>query len=149
MTVLNPQPLYPQLRRLNLQTINACPPLDSLFILIILVRIAPSQRITHSLLHHFTPSEQITPSELHPPWQANSYNILPPLKNLAQKDVRDLSCIFLKNPNIAAPLLHHFTPLGRPTLTSFYPLKLTLFQRPHLKNGSLEPTTSAPSVASP
>ena len=110
MAVLNPQPLHPQLRRLNLQTINACPPLDSLFILIILVRIAPTQQITPSLLHHFTPSEQITPSELQPPlagqllqhftpskklpphsytilpppppWQPNSYIILPPLYKL-------------------------------------------------------------------
>ena len=84
------------------------------------------------LLHHFTPSEQITPSFLHhftllaaqllhnftplwtnypltltplyPPWQPNSYIILPP-------------------GQITPSLLHHFTPLGSPTLTSFYPLR--------------------------
>ena len=39
----------------------------------------------------------------------HSYTIYPPWKpNAAQKDGRVLSCIFLKNPPIAAPLLHHF-----------------------------------------
>ena len=47
-----------------------------------LVRIAPSQRITPSLLHRFTPSEQITPSLLH----------------------------LFTPPPLAAQLLHHFTP---------------------------------------
>ena len=110
LPVLNSQPLYPQLRRLNLQTINACPTLDCLYIWIILVRIAPSQKFTPSLLNRFTPSEQNTPSLLHhftplgsstlssfyplwinypltltpiyPPWQPNSYIILPPLNKL-------------------------------------------------------------------
>ena len=72
-------------------------------------------------------------SELHLPKKSshcspNLMSFYPPWKpNAARKDVRVLSCIFLKNPPIAAPPLHHLTPLGSPTLTSFYPLKLTLF----------------------
>ena len=69
---------------------------------------------TPLLLHHFTPLGRPKKSKsgglicLLPPY---SYTILPPWKpNAAQKDVRVLSCIFLKNPPIAAPLLHHFTP---------------------------------------
>ena len=39
----------------------------------------------------------------------HSYTTLTPWKpNAAQKNVRVLSCIFLKNPPIAAQLLHHF-----------------------------------------
>ena len=103
----------------------------------------PSEQITTSLLHHltplaaqlfhnFAPSEQITPSLIHnftpfgspthtsfyplwtnypltltpfyPPWKPNSYLIL------------------LPPGQITPSLLHHFTPLGSPTLTSFYPL---------------------------
>ena len=62
LPVLNPQPLYPQLRRPNPQAINAFPTLDGLYKWIIVVRIAPSQQIKPSLLHRFIHSEQITPS---------------------------------------------------------------------------------------
>ena len=117
LPVLNPQTLYPQLRRLILQTIDACPTLDGLYIQIIIVRIAPSQQITpHSyivlpplaaqLLHHFTASKQITP---------HSYTILAPL-------AAQLLHHFTPSEQITPSLLHHFTPLGSPTLTSFYPL---------------------------
>ena len=47
----------------------------------------------------------------------HSYTISPPppwKPNAAQKDVRVLSCIFLKNPPIAAPLSH---PFGRKNST--------------------------------
>ena len=37
----------------------------------------------------------------------------------AQKDVRVFSCIFLKNPSFAAPLLHHFGGGTRPGHFSF------------------------------
>ena len=40
----------------------------------------------------------LTLTPFYPPWKPNA----------AQKDVRVLSCIFLKIPPIAAPLLHHF-----------------------------------------
>ena len=92
MPVSNPQPLYPQLRRRNLQIINACPTLDSLFIRLKLVRIAPSHQITLSVLHHFTPLIKLPP---------HSYTILPPW---------------------AAQLLAYFTPLWTKyplTLTPF------------------------------
>ena len=91
----------------------------------------PSEQITPTLLHQFTPLDR--PKRCKngglicrlPP---HSYTILPPWKpNAAQKDVRILSCIFLKNPPLAAPLLHHFTPLGSPTFTTFYPSILHYF----------------------
>ena len=66
----------------------------------------------------------------------HSYTILPPLEAQCSPK-RVLSCIFLKNPPIAAPLLRNFTPWqpnsyiillppppGSPTLTSFNPLNL-------------------------
>ena len=129
---MNPQPLYPQLRRLILQTIKACPTLGGLYIWIILVRIAPSQQITPSLLHRFTPQNKLP---------HHSYTILPPLA--AQPLHHFTPSEQKKNPHsytilspLAAQLLHHFTPseqitpsllqhftlLGSPTLTSFYPL---------------------------
>ena len=58
----------------------------------------------------------LTLTPFYPPWKPNA----------AQIDKRVLKCIFLKNPPIADPLLRHFTPLGSPTLTSFYPLNLTV-----------------------
>ena len=77
----------------------------------------PSEKVTPSILHQFTPSPPplaaqlllhftlseeatLTLTPFYPPWKPNA----------AQKDLRVLSCIFLKNPPIADPLLHHFTP---------------------------------------
>ena len=63
---------------------------------------------------------------LTPFWAAWASNIGP---DADQKDVQVLSYIFLKNPPIAAPLLHHFTPSEKITpltLTPFYPLQPTL-----------------------
>ena len=106
LPVLKPQPLYPQLRCLILQTIKACTTLDSLYIWIILVRNAPSQQITPSPLHRFTPSEQITPSLLH--------HFTP----LGSPILTSFYPLWTSYP----PLLHHFIPLGSPTFASIYPL---------------------------
>ena len=68
--------------------------------------------ITPELLHRFTHlTDQkvvragglfvfypLTLTPFYPRWKPNA----------AQKDVRVLSCIFLENPAIAAPLLRHF-----------------------------------------
>ena len=84
------------------------------------------------LLHHFTPSEEITPSFLHLfttldcPTITSFYPLLNKL----------LSHSYTNLPSLADQLLHHFSPsgqitpsllhqfnlLGSPTLTSFYPL---------------------------
>ena len=71
------------------------------------------------LLHHFNPSEQISPSFLHhfTPLPANYCIILSPLKKLPPH-----SYTFL--PPLTAQLLHLFTPFWtnyRLTLTPFYP----------------------------
>ena len=57
LPVLNPQPLYPQLRRLILQTINKLP--------------------THSYIA-LPPQNKLPPlTPFYPPWQPNSYIIYP------------------------------------------------------------------------
>ena len=72
------------------------------------------------LLHHFTPSEQITPSLLQhfaPPWQSNFNIILPALDKLPPHSYTIL-------PHLAAQLLADFFPLWTNyplTLTPFYP----------------------------
>ena len=103
---LTPTPFYSYWQP---NSYNIFPPLDNI----------PPHSYTNlpplaaQLLHHFTPmtDQKRSKSEglfclLHP----HSYTILPPWKpNAAQKDVRVSSCIFLKNPPIAAPLLRQFT----------------------------------------
>ena len=88
----------------------------------------PLRKITPSLLHHFTPlgrptltsfhplwtNNPLTLTPFYPPWQSNSYIIL----HLGSP----APTIFYPSENTTPSLLHHFTPLGRPTLTSFYPL---------------------------
>ena len=86
LPVLNPQPLYPQLRRLILETIKACPTLDGLYIWIILVRIAP-----------ISTNYPLTLTSFYPPWNPNSYIILPPLNKLTPHSYTNLS-------PLAAPL---------------------------------------------
>ena len=68
--------------------------------------ILPPPPLASQLLHHFTPSEQITPY---------SYTILPPWA------VRLLHH-FTPSEQITPSLLHHFTPLGSSSLSSCYPL---------------------------
>ena len=53
----------------------------------------------------------LTLAPFYPPWNPNA----------AQKDVRVLSYNFLKNPLIAAPLLHHFPALAAQLLHHFIP----------------------------
>ena len=101
------------------------------------------------LLHHFTPSQQITPNSyttyprwqlnscliicpvnklpphsytVLPPWELNSYIILPPYKKITPWTNHHYSYTIL--PPLAAQLLHHFTPSQQitPTLTQLYPL---------------------------
>ena len=62
-------------------------------------------------------------------WQPNNYIILPPLKklpphsyNILTPSAAQLSPQFTNSGQINPSLLHHFTPLGSPALTSFYPL---------------------------
>ena len=81
------------------------------------------------LLPHFISSEQITPlilATLNPPWQPSCYIFLPPLSKLTPHSYTIFSP-WQPNSYIVLPLwtmypsfLHHFTPLGSPTLTSFY-----------------------------
>ena len=92
MPVLSPQPLYPQLRCLNLQTINDCPTLDMLFTWIILVKIAPFQQITPSLLHYFVPLGSSTLSSFYPALDKLFFH----------------SCTIITP--LAAQLLHQFIP---------------------------------------
>ena len=85
-------------------------------------------------LHHFTPSEQISPSLLHhftslgSPTLSSFYAIwtnypsllhhfTPPPPLAAQ-----LLPHFTPSGQISPSLLHHFTPLGSPPLSSFYAL---------------------------
>ena len=124
LPVLNPQPLYPQLRRLILQTIKACPTLDGLYIWIKLVRIAPSQQITPHSYIFLPPHNKLPP---------HSYNNLPPL-------AAQLLHHFNPSEQITPSLLDHFVPLGSPTIISFYhlwtnyPLTLTKFYPPWQPN---------------
>ena len=118
-------PLYPPWQTnsyINLPPLNKLPP-HSYTILPplaaqLLHEFTPSEQITPSLLHHFTPLGSPTLTSFYPlwtnypltltpfyhPWQPNSYIILPP------------------SGQITPSLLHLFTPLGSPTLTSIYPL---------------------------
>ena len=152
LLVLNPQPLYPQLVLLILQTINACPTPYGRYIWIKFVRIAPSQQITPSLLHHFTPSNLITTQTLtpfypigspalsssYPLWtkNPNSYTALPTL-------AAQILPHFAPSEQTARSLVHHFTPLGSSTLYSFYslwtnyPLTLTPFNTPWQLNSKI------------
>ena len=106
LPVLNSQPLYPQLCRINLQTINACPTLDSLYLWIILSELPPLKKLPpHSDLI-IPPQNKLPPHSytIFPPWQPNSYTILPHLKKLPPHSYTILS-----------------PPHGSPTLTSFSP----------------------------
>ena len=105
LPVLNPQPLYPQLCRLILQTIEACPTLNGLYIWIILVRIARSQQINPHSYNVLPPQ-----NKLHP----HSYTILTPLE-------AQLLHHLTPSEQITPSLLQHFPP-GSPTLTSLNPL---------------------------
>ena len=74
------------------------------------------------LLPHLTPLEPVytlTLTTIHPPWQFSSYLILPPLNELPNHSYTILPSFELKFPKkihpIAAPPLHHFTPLSEKT----------------------------------
>ena len=102
----------------------------------------PSEQINPPLLQHFThlgsptftsfypllTKYPLNLTPFYPPWQPNSYIIKPPL------DILPPYCYTILPP-LAAQILAHvtpsgqinpsllqFTPLGSPTLTSFYPL---------------------------
>ena len=139
LPVFNPQPLYPQLRRLILQTITASPTLDGLYRWIILVR------ITH--LNKLPPHSYIVlpPQNKLPP---HSYTALPPL-------AAQLLHHFTPSEQITPSLLQPFTPLGSPTLTSLntlwknYPLTLTPFYPPWHPNSYIILTTQSYIVLAP
>ena len=109
----------------------------------------PSEQITPSLLHNFTPppwqpNSYIILSPLNklpphtytilPPWQPNSYIFLRSLNNLHPHSYVTLSPLadqllhhFTPSEQFTPSLLHHSTTFGNSTLSSFYPLNLTLF----------------------
>ena len=88
--------------------------------------------IAAQLLHHFTPSEQITPTLLqhfYTPWQSNSYIILPLLNKLPPHSYNIFAPLGSQTLTSFYPLwtkflslLHTFTPLGSQTLRPFFPL---------------------------
>ena len=92
----------------------------------------PPPSLAAQLLHHFTTSEQFTPSLLlhFTPlgsWILSSFYA--PLDNLPPQSYTFLPPLaaqllhhFNYSEQITPSLLHHFTPLGSPTLISFYPL---------------------------
>ena len=103
----------------------------------------PSGQINPSLLQHFTPlgsptltsfyplwtNYTLTLTPFYPPWQPNSYIILPPLNKLTPSLLHHFTPLgspiltsFYPLWTNSPSLLHHFTPLGSPTLASFYPL---------------------------
>ena len=114
----------------------------------------PSEQIIPSFLQHFTPlgspnvtsfytlctGYPLTLTTFYSHWQPNSYNILPPLNQLPPNSYTILTPLaaqrlhqFNPSEQTIPSFLQHFTPLGSPNVTSFYPLwtnyllTLTLF----------------------
>ena len=102
-----------------------------------------SGQITPSLLQQLTPlgsptltsiyplwtNYPLTLKQFYPPWQTNYYIILPPLDKLPPHSNTNLPTLAAQILAHVTPsgqtnpsLLNNFTPLGSPTLTSFYPL---------------------------
>ena len=118
--------ILPPLNKLPPHSYNILPPLAAQ----LLPHFTPSGQITPSLLHSFTTLGSptltsfypLTLTQFYPPWQHNSYIILPPLKKLPPHSHTIL-------PLMAAQLLYHFTPSEKIT-----PLTLTPFYTPWQPN---------------
>ena len=105
--------ILPPLEKLPSHSCNILRPLAAQ----LLHHFTPSQQITTSPLHHFTlfgsstlssfypPLDKLSPHSytILPPWQPDSCNILPPLNKLPPHSYNILS-------PLAAQLLNHFTP---------------------------------------
>ena len=124
LPVLNPQPLYPQLRRLTLQTIKACPTHDGLYI-----PISANYPLTLTSFYPLRTNYPLTLTPFYPSWQPNSYIILPPSEQITPHSYTILTPLaaqllhhFNPSEQITHSLLQHFVPLGSPTLSSFYHL---------------------------